>query len=679
MNSLSLAENRRISIGICFALVLMVWFVFGQTLTFDFLNYDDPQYVTENPLVQGGITWTGVARVFTHSDYSFYHPLTTLSHMLDFQLYELTPAGFHLTNVVLHTVSALLLFLVLRSMTGSLWRSALVAAVFAIHPLRAESVAWITERKDVLSGLFFMLTLASYIRYVRRPFSWLRYGLVMLCMAAGMLSKSILVTLPFVLLLLDFWPLGRMGGGTSEREPVGFGRLLVEKIPFFLLSAGVCFVTVVTASESIYQMKSISMAVRLANAFVSYGTYIVQSVLPTHLAVLYPLPLEPIPFWKSGGAILLLGGITLWVVRAVFPRSTTPKTSNLQLPTSNKYLLTGWFWYLGMLFPVVGIVQAGAQAHADRYTYLSQIGLTLMVVWGLNDFLSFRRVRKVFVSTLALIGLVALMMTARVQTAYWQDSTSLLTHTLTCTKNNFVIHGILGTEFMNQGEIEKAIVQYKRALRIYPNFHQVHYNLGNACVATGQREKSIMHYQRAIQLKPLVFETHYNLGVQLALEGHLDEGISHLLEVVRIRPDFAQGYVQLGTLYFLKKEELKAIYQYEKAIQLQPDHLDAYRRLAWIFSSSDNDAIRDGARAVDLAQRANELAEGNNWAILDVLAVSYAGASEYAKATAVGERALKMIPDDAEADFIMRLKERLKLYQERTPVHDHINLSSELM
>jgi len=650
VNTLSPVKNRQITIGVCFVLVLMVWFVFGQTLTFDFVNYDDPQYVTENQLVQGGITREGVARALTHSDYSFYHPLTTLSHMLDFQMYELTPAGFHLTNVILHTASALLLFLVLRSMTGSLWRSALVAAVFAIHPLRAESVAWVTERKDCLSGVFFMLTLASYVRYVRRPFSIWRYGLVFLCMAACMLSKATVVTLPFVLLLFDYWPLGRWGqrsevrGQRSEIErdctagelsseaigeggilpsfsndwkklsglrshPSSFLSLVLEKTPFFLLAAAVSVVMVLSSGESMHSLEGSPLSLRLGNAVVSYVTYIFQFFMPINLAVLYPYPTDAIPFWKSGGSVLFLGAITLFVFRRAFSshisHSTSRKSSFRSQVSSFNPLLIGWLWYLGMLFSMIGIVQAGQQAHADRYTYLSQIGLIVMVVWGLGELFSSRRVRRWLVSAFSLAGLVALMSTARVQTAYWRNTIPLLTHTLACTENNFIIHGILGSEFIDQGEIDRAISQYKKALRIYPDFHQIQYNFGNAYVLGGEREKAIEHYERAIQLNPGLFKAHYNLGVQLVLEGRLAEGIDHLLQVVRLRPDFSQGYVQLGNLFFSQGDERQTILHYEKAIQLQSQSLEVWNNLSIAYAEEARweKAVKTAQQALVLAER----------------------------------------------------------------------------
>jgi len=485
----------------------MICFVFGQTLSFDFVNYDDPQYVTENALVQSGITWAGIMRVFTHSDYSFYHPLTTLSHMLDIQVYGLNPSGFHLTNVILHAASTLLLFLILHSMTGSVWRSALVAAVFSIHPLRAESVAWITERKDTLSGLFFMLTLASYVRYVRKVAGrksqveggvfWLwwsgSYGLVFLCMAASMLSKATVVTLPFVLLLLDFWPLRRLspaslgssyGGQALGRRDIR--RIVLEKIPFFLLSAGICLVTVITANESLHSEGNRVLGMRLSNAMVSYVTYLFELVAPVNLAVLYPYPVETIPFWKSGGAVLLLGGITLLIVRNIRKRP---------------FLLTGWLWFLGMLVPMIGIVQAGGQAHADRYTYLSQIGLLIAVSWLLGDWVISRR-RRMVASFLVGAVLLGLMLGARVQARYWSDSVSLWIRSLNCTTENFVAHGSLGAALFVEGETDAAIQHFKASLAIESGRSEVWNNLAVAYAELEQWKAAIFAARRALIFAP---------------------------------------------------------------------------------------------------------------------------------------------------------------------------------
>src|SRR6478735_2381235 len=385
------ANSRVTSMLGCLGLVAVTWAVFGQTLAHDFVNFDDHVYVYENPLVVKGLSTEGIIGAFTHTHARNWHPLTTLSHMLDCQLYGLNAGGHHLTNVILHTISVLLLFLVLKQMTGAVWQSAFVAGVFAIHPLHVESVAWIAERKDVLCAVFFMLTLAAYARHARAP-SAPRYLLVALLFAFGLMSKPMLVTLPFVLLLLDYWPLGRLGGQKSE---VGsrLRKLITEKIPLFALSALSCIATLFAQGPS--AIDQLPFLWRLNNTFVSYVTYIWQMLWPARLAVFYPHPNDRLPLIKITAAIALLIGISLLVI---YLRRTKP------------YLVTGWFWYLGMLVPVIGLVQVGEQAHADRYTYLPQIGLNIMIAWAVRDLLlkSASRVRRAVVGVVAAIAIVCL-------------------------------------------------------------------------------------------------------------------------------------------------------------------------------------------------------------------------------------------------------------------------------
>ncbi|HVI77665.1 MAG TPA: tetratricopeptide repeat protein, partial [Candidatus Acidoferrum sp.] len=445
----------------------VTWAVFGQTLAHDFVNFDDHVYVYENPLVVRGISTEGIIGAFAHTHALNWHPLTTLSHMLDCQLYGLNPGGHHLTNVILHTMSVLLLFLVLKQTTNALWQSVFVAVLFAIHPLHVESVAWIAERKDVLSAVFFMVTLAAYARYARTP-SIGRYLLVALFFACGLMSKPMLVTLPFLLLLLDYWPLRRL---ESQKSPVGsqLRRLVTEKVPLFTLSACSCMVTLFTQKAGPNAIDQLPFLWRLNNAFVSYVTYIWQMLWPVRLAVFYPHRNDGLSLIAVTLAIAFLLAVSVLVISL---RRTKP------------YLVTGWFWYLGMLVPVIGIVQVGEQAHADRYTYLPQIGLYIMTAWAVGDLLSesTSRVRRALVAAAGLITVVTLSVRAFGQTSWWKNSETLWTHTLAVTSDNDVAHNNLGFLLLRRGELDAAISHFEAALDIRSRSTQTHYNLGAALI-----------------------------------------------------------------------------------------------------------------------------------------------------------------------------------------------------
>ena len=400
--------------AVCGFLLLAVAAVFGQTVTYEFVNFDDPDYVYRNARMTQGLTFDGIAWAMTTNCCTNWHPLTWLSHMLDCQIYGPCAGGHHLTSVLLHAITAVLLFLVLRRMTSDLWPSAFVAAVFAVHPLHVESVAWVTERKDVLSGLFFVLTLAAYLAYVRRPFSLPRYLAVAAMFALGLMAKPMLVTLPFVLLLLDYWPLGRFTNcldkplAASHVTPVS--RLVTEKIPLLLLTLASCAATVWAQEQSIVDTEELRFSARIANALVSYVGYIGESFCPINLAVYYPHPQAGLPMWEPIAAMLLLAGVTAAVVMR---------------RRKNPYLLVGWLWYLGMLVPVIGLTQVGLQAMADRYMYLPQIGLVIGLTWGAERLVrSWPRRAWVCGATASLV-IVELAVCAAQQTTYWRDSESL--------------------------------------------------------------------------------------------------------------------------------------------------------------------------------------------------------------------------------------------------------------
>ena len=666
-------ESRFASFLVCLALVAVIWLVFGQTLRHDFVNFDDNLYVYDSPLVVRGLSTEGIIGAFTHTHAHNWHPLTTVSHMLDCQLYRLNAGAHHLTNVILHTIAVLLLFLVLKQMTAAFWQSAFVAALFAIHPLHVESVAWIAERKDVLSAVFFMLTLGAYACYVRAP-TVPRYLLVALAFAFGLMSKPMLVTLPFVLLLLDYWPLGRLEQSSSTREKVKIlksdperrtiGFLLLEKIPLFVLSAAACFLTFVLQKRTAGAIPPLPFLWRAQNAVVSYVTYAWKALWPTHLAVFYPHPNDTLPIWGSIFAMLLLLAITAAAIRF---RSQRP------------YLFTGWFWYLVMLVPVIGLVQVGEQGHADRYTYLPSIGLFLVVVWFVADVALARRSRSGPVITAAVLIALALMWAAFIQTSYWRNSETLWTHALSVTSDNDVAHNNLGYLCDDRGELDKAISHFERAANIRSGKLDPHYdlasafvqmNLADALAKKGQSDEAMIHYEQAIRLQPNYAEAYYNRSSVLFAKGRTAEAAADLEKVLEIQPNDAEAHTALGNALLQKGSLQEAIAHYEKASALAPEDPHSRNNLAWVLATSSDARIHDGARAVRLAHEAVKLSDGREPSFLRTLAAAYAEDGRFSEAAAVAKQAVLVAKMQGKTDVAKRLEKDLVLYRELQPVRD---------
>jgi Flp pilus assembly protein TadD len=572
------------SVAVCGLLLLAVVLVFGQTVGFDFVNFDDNYYVYDNPHLAPSLSGQDVLWAFTATDAGNWHPLTWLSYMLDYQLYGPKPWGYHLTNVLLHAATAITLFLVLRRMTGDFWPSAFVAAVFAVHPLRAESVAWVSERKDVLSGLFFMLTLAAYVGYVRRPFSLARYSLVAVLFALGLMAKPILVTLPFVLLLLDYWPLGRIAlpiagnlaggwggsctatpGATGQLSPQQMGRLLVEKLPLLALSGASCVATSVAQEGALVRLDFLPLGVRAANALISYVTYVGQFFYPLGLAVFYPHHGDKLAGWAIVGALLLLSGIC---VAAVVWRRRCP------------YVFVGWYWYVGMLVPVIGLVQVGLQAMADRYTYLPQIGLAVALAWGAKRAFASWPHRGRLLGGASALGLVALMGCAFHQTSFWRNSETLWNRATESTRDNAVAYANLGADLTEQGRTAEAIVQIEKALAIQPDYADAHNNLGMALAHCQRVDEAITQYRKALELNPDFADAHNNLGNTLARNGRLDEAIIHLRRALELKPDFAKVHNNLGSALHAMGRDAEAIVHLRTATELNPGVAECHYNLA---------------------------------------------------------------------------------------------------
>jgi tetratricopeptide (TPR) repeat protein len=616
--------NRWVVARTCLFLTVIIWLVFGQTLDHELINYDDDVYVYRNPDVTSGLTLKGLFWAFTHVHSSNWHPITWISHMLDCQLYGLDPEGHHFTNVLLHTAMAILLFLVLRDMTGFLWRSAFVAAVFAVHPLRVESVAWVAERKDVLSGLFFMLTIGAYVRYTRYPQSFKRYLMVSLLFALALLSKPTVVTLPFVLLLLDWWPLKRFDGAYGYS---GLFRLIAEKIPLLALSCAICIATLFAQTDA---MSSLTLSARIANAIDSYSTYLGQMFYPVGLAVFYPYPETGLASGRIAVDVILLLLIT---TVAVVARKKWP------------FLLMGWLWYVGMLVPVIGILQVGSQAHADRYTYLPQIGLYIALTWAVADLCADWWQRYVALGSLAMAILVILISVARAQASYWQNSESLWAHTLACTSNNVVAENNFGNALLDKGNIDGAIAHFQKALQIIPNHSEAHYNLGNALFRKGDVSGAIVQYQDALRRKPRDEKTHYNLGVAFLQQSDVNEAISEFQTALQITPDDIVVLNNLGNADFQEGNVDQAIRNYQQALKINPNDAKIHYNLGVVLTQKND---LDGAIAhfqKSLQNKPDDTAVMNN--LGDVLFLK--GDVN----TAIGEflNILQIKPNDANARY----------------------------
>ncbi len=672
---------------ICLVLAAITLAVFGQTAWHQFINFDDDEYVVNNPAVTQGLTFQGVAWAFTHFHAANWHPLTWLSHMLDCELYGLQPGGHHLTNVLLHTGAAMALFLALQRMTGALWRSAFVAAVFAIHPLRVESVAWVAERKDVLSGVFFMLTLLCYVRAVRgrgtatqieptrftlhaSRFYWLSVAFF----ALGLMSKPMVVTLPCVLLLLDYWPLQRLNASTLR-------RLIIEKTPFILLSAISCVVTLFAQRHAIKLDELLPLRERLGEALLSCRVYLVQMVYPAKLAAFYPFP-HRISGWDAMMAAALLAVIS---ALAWGERRTRP------------WLLTGWLWYLVMLLPVVGIIQVGGQAHADRYTYLPQIGLYVAVTWLAADLAAKWRVGPMAVGSLMTAIIAILMVCAWRQAAYWKNSETLWRHALGCTTDNPVALLNLGHELYTNGRLEETAALYQKALREEPDNAQFHNNLANALRESGRTNEALGEYEKAVQINPRLAEAQFNLGKALSLAGREDEAIPRfeavlqidpgflpahislgnaLLErgqpaqaatnfqvVLKIRPNDAGMHLNLGLCWFQMGRMEEAKSEYEEALQLKPNDPGIQNNLAWLLAACPAASLRDGSRAVELASQASALMGGNNAVVLHTLAAAFAEAGRFSDAVETAQRAAQLAEAQSNPSLAKQLQVELERYR----------------
>jgi tetratricopeptide (TPR) repeat protein len=647
------AQRRRQTWLICLGLALAVLAAYGPVWRAGFITFDDPVYVTANPHVQGGLSWAGLIWAFTTGDATNWHPLTWVSHMLDFQIYGMNPAGHHLTSVALHLANSILLFLLLQRMTKAMWSSAMVAALFALHPMHVESVAWVSERKDVLSTLFWMLAVGAYVRYVENlksqisNFKFFYIGSVVL-FGLGLMAKPMLVTLPFILLLLDYWPLQRL------RPPAV--RLLAEKMPWFILAAASCVVTFLAQQRggAMASLASVPLGARLENVPIAYARYLGKTFWPADLAVYYPLPRQW-PVWEVACATALLALITAWVIWRA---------------RAQRYLAVGWLWFLGMLAPVIGLVHVGSQSMADRYDYLPSVGLYIMIIWAAREWVPRLGAQApVILAGMAVAGCLA---ATPIQVRCWKDSETLYRHALAVTEQNGAMENNLGKLLFEKGRVDEALPHLIRAVAFAPDYPNPHFNLGNALLAKGKVSGALSQFEAQVALQPNDPLAQYNFGRVLLDQGLARDAIPHLEKAVQISPTTADFHLKLGDACRQMGRAAESISQYEKALQILPRHVQAASSLAWMLATTPDASLRNGTRAVQLALFAGQLSGGQDPKIIGVLAAAYAETGDFSKAAATVRHALQLAGPASDSALAGILRAQLALYRAGSPFRDTV-------
>ncbi|GFO70418.1 O-GlcNAc transferase [Geomonas limicola] len=546
---------RNLKMLLCVVLTLVTMIVFLQTATHQFINFDDPGYVTSNTAVKGGLSAAGLAWAFTSTAMSNWHPLTWLSHMIDVQFFGLDPRWHHLTSVFLHAVTVVVLFMLLEGMTGALWQSFFVALLFAVHPLHVESVAWVAERKDVLSCLFGLISLSCYVRYVKTPGArW--YLASLLLFVASLMSKPMLVTLPLVMLLLDYWPLDRYGCDPSTNATLPVLRLAREKIPFFVFSALSSAITVYSQHKggAMATLDKVPVTARIENALIAWVKYIFLMVWPQDLAILYPFP-KHLVLWQAAAAGIVLVIISTAVVRY---RRRFP------------YLLTGWFWYFITLLPVIGLVTVGGQSMADRYTYFPLIGLFVACCWLIPDLMQGWQHRQVVLAVLAPLVFSLLTAVTWRQLGYWKDDFSLFRHTLEVTSDNYLILNNYGIALDAKGNHAEAFRYFNEAVQVNPRSAMAYSNLGSVSLGWGKLDDAVQNYTKALEINPNHLQARAGMGKTLAALGRFDEAVWQFQEALKIDPSLTAAHQNLALLLIKLGKNSEAQSHYEAALQLDP-------------------------------------------------------------------------------------------------------------
>jgi len=610
-----------------------------------FINYDDDDYITQNQIVQKGLTWAGVKWAFTTCHASNWHPLTWLSHMTDCELFHLNSGGHHFVNVLFHAANAALLFMLLLGLTDALWPSAFIAALFAWHPMHVESVAWVSERKDVLSTFFALLALLSYVRFTqdnRRRNFWL----AVIFFALGLMSKPMLVTLPFVMLLLDYWPLQRIQD--SKAKTWNVRPCALEKWPFFLLAALSSTVTFLAQrNDAVASLAKVPLTLRFENAILAYADYLLKTIWPTQLAVFYPLSkhLAWAPV-ATAAAVLILISAVAWLERRRSP-----------------WLLVGWLWFLGTLMPVIGLVQVGDQAMADRYGYFPLIGIFIAFTFAIAKGVNRSRFAKTTCAVAGVLILSACLVLTENQLRYWRDSESLFSHAIAVTKDNALAHLNLGAALDEQNRPDEALIEYQKALQLAPYRHEIFNNIGKLLNDEGKPEAALTYCREAVRLNPKSPFSHNSLGLVLVELGRFDEAMYQFSEAAQLDADYAPPRFQMGKILLKQGHDAEAMPHFHEALRIEPDNPPMLIYLARVLAADENPQIRNGAEALALATKASQLAGPAQPVALDTLAMAYAETGRFDEAVQTGQEAVNLARSAGQNDDAAIMQQRLELYQ----------------
>jgi len=560
--------HKRIGWLVIAALILLTLVAFWGVKDLDFVNYDDHLYVRDNPDLEAGLSLPGLRWAFSSPDGANWIPLSLVTYLVDYEIGGRNPQVYHVTSLIFHMANVVLLYWVLQRMSGAVWPSAFVAALFAVHPLRVESVAWVAERKDLISGLFWMLTILAYVRYRERPGAG-RYLVVCLGLAAGLMAKAMVVTLPCVLLLLDYWPLGRLNGEpcTYRALAARWWPLLREKLPLFALSAVVAVMTAIMQQHAgaVGSLENCPIGVRMGNACLAYVAYIGKMFWPTRLAVLYPHPGRALPMTQVAGSAMLLVAISL---------------GSFWLRRRYPHMIVGWLWYVGTLVPMIGIVQVGEQAMADRYTYLPIVGLFIVLAWTVPALLTHWNHQRRALAVCACAVLVALVGVTRRQATYWRDSVTLWEHALSVTRNNFRAQNTLGSALLEEDRYAEAAPHFAQALRFRPDDAEAHYALGHCLLNLGQTAQAAEHFAEVLRLDPAHVNAHVDWGVVSGGQGDIDEAIAHLRRALELEPDNADAHYNLGAAFALLGKRDEAAEHFSAVLRIQPGDPEAQQALS---------------------------------------------------------------------------------------------------